>query len=264
MTNHTINGNVSVERFIGTGTFHPKSWQLLAIPTTGQTIKQSWQEGAAAANGNPNPGYGTQLTSDVPGAATQPAPGFDAFTSPGPSIKTYNSATNAYVGPASAQLPIYDKKGYFLFVRGDRSVITYTTAANPTILRTKGTLFTPANPPPSTTVLAGNFESVGNPYASAINLKNLSFGSGINSTVIVWDPTLGIGSAYGLGAFQTLFLNGGNYVNLLTSTAYGPANSVNNYIQSGQAFIIQALPALLAVPLALQKVPKQVAAIHCC
>ena len=49
MTGHTINGDVTVERYIATGTGsapnHGKSWQLLAIPTTGQTIKQAWQEG---------------------------------------------------------------------------------------------------------------------------------------------------------------------------------------------------------------------------
>ena len=50
-----------------------------------------------AAGGNPKPGYGTMLTSDVANAATQPTPGFDAYTSPGPSIKVYNSLTNGYV-----------------------------------------------------------------------------------------------------------------------------------------------------------------------
>src|SRR5664279_5595443 len=67
MTGHTINGDVTVERYIATGVGsapnHGKSWQLLAIPTTGQTIKNAWQEGATATNislptagtaGNPN------------------------------------------------------------------------------------------------------------------------------------------------------------------------------------------------------------------
>ena len=199
MTNHTITGDVTVERYIATGTTHAKSWQLLAIPTTGQTIKQSWQEGATATNvssplagspGNPNSGFGTMLTSDVAGAASQPTPGFDALTTPGPSIKVYNSATDGYNGPANTGIPIYNQKGYFILVRGDRSVFTSAGAANPTVLRTKGTLFTPANPPPSTTVLANKFESVGNPYASAIDLRNLSLPAGINSTIIVWDPDI--------------------------------------------------------------------------
>ena len=67
----------------------------------------------------------------------------------------------------------------------------------------------------------------------------------------MWDPTLGIGSAFGLGAYQTLYLDGdgtnngtNNYINLLPSAAYGAAGTTNNNIQSGQGFIIQALPAL--------------------
>ena len=68
---------------------------------------------------------------------------------------------------------IYNQKGYFVLVRGDRSVYT-SGCTHPTILRTKGQLFTPANLPPSTTVLAGKFESVGNPYASAIDLRSIS------------------------------------------------------------------------------------------
>src|ERR1019366_6292967 len=61
MTNHTINGDVTVERYIATGTAspnHPKSWQFLAIPTQGQTIHQSWQENCSV-NGNCNSGFGT-------------------------------------------------------------------------------------------------------------------------------------------------------------------------------------------------------------
>ena len=165
MTGHTITGDVTVERFIGTGTTHAKSWQLLAIPTQGQTIKASWQEGATTTNvsspaagsaGNPKAGYGTMLTSDVPNAATQSSPGFDAATAPGPSIKVYNSATDTYIGPATTAIPIYNKKGYFILVRGDRSVYTSGGLAIPTVLRTKGTLFTPANLPPSSTVSQAN------------------------------------------------------------------------------------------------------------
>ena len=146
MARHTINGDVTVERYIATGN-HAKSWQLLAIPTTGQTIKAAWQEGATTVNGNPNPGFGTMLTSDVAGATGQPTPGFDAQTAPGPSIKVYDYLTNGFIGPATTQIPIYNQKGYYVFVRGDRSVINSAAPANPTVLRTRGTLFTPSNPP---------------------------------------------------------------------------------------------------------------------
>ena len=61
-----------------------------------------------------------------------------------------------------------------MFVRGDRSVYTSAGTATPTVLRTKGTLFTPAHPPLTSNVAAGLFESVGNPYASAIDMRNIT------------------------------------------------------------------------------------------
>ena len=212
MTNHTINGDVTVERYIATGTGsapnHGKSWQLLAIPTTGQTIKQAWQEGATATNvsspsagsaGNPNLGFGTMLTSDLINAV---ALGFDGYTSPGPSMKVFNSVTNGYNGPAStSSTPIYNQKGYFVFVRGDRGVSLFNQAATTTILRTKGTLFTPANLPPVTNVAVNSFESVGNPYASALDMRNIIRSANVSAVFQVWDPRLG--GEYNYGAFQT-------------------------------------------------------------
>ncbi len=239
LTGNVITGEATVERYIGTGAIaghHAKSWQLLATPTTGQTIKQAWQEGAVTNNGNPNPGFGTMLTSNVPNAATQPNPGFDVFTAPGPSIKTYNSATNTYVGPASTGDPIYNQKGYFILVRGDRSVITSSGPAIPTVLRTKGTLFTPSNPAPVTNVTAGTFESVGNPYASAIDVRNITRTGGVDEFFYVWDPRLN--GTNGLGGYQTIFKVGTNYFAMPGAGSYG--SGVNNFIQSGQAFLVQA------------------------
>ncbi len=107
-TENVITGNVTVDRYINTGAAgHQKSWQLLAVPTrgNGQTIRESWMEGATESNipgamgdntpgsaGNPHGGYGTMTTSNVSGAGTFPLPGFDVYTSPGPSIKVYNPA----------------------------------------------------------------------------------------------------------------------------------------------------------------------------
>lgn len=240
MTGNVLTGDATVERYIATGVGaapnHGKTWQLLATPTTGQSIKQAWQEGANTVNGNPNPGFGTMLTSNVPNAATQPDPGFDAFTSPGPSIKTYNSATNAYVGPTSANNPLYNQKGYFILVRGDRSVTAFNQAANNTILRSKGILFTPSNPPAASTVTAGKFESVGNPYASSLDVRNISRTGGVDEFFYVWDPRLG--GSNNLGAYQTLFKVGANYYAMPGGGSYGAG--VNNFIQSGQAFLVQA------------------------
>ena len=177
------------------------------------------------------------LTSNVAGAATQSAPGFDAFTSPGPSIKVYNSSTGGYDGPASTGLPIYNQKGYFIFVRGDRGVYTSSMSAVPTILRTKGTLFTPANLPPVTTIAANSAASIGNPYAAPLDMRQITTIGGVTQFFQVWDPRLGGG--YNYGAFQTFSFDGTNYTVTPGGGSYGAGGSVNNYIQSGQAFFVQ-------------------------
>ena len=46
-------GKFTVERYIPTGVSHSKTWQLLSAPTSGQTVKQAWQEGAATSGSNP-------------------------------------------------------------------------------------------------------------------------------------------------------------------------------------------------------------------
>ncbi|MBC7424118.1 MAG: hypothetical protein H7334_11770, partial [Ferruginibacter sp.] len=54
-------GKFVIERFINVGSGgHGKSWQLLAVPANGQTIKDCWQEAGAA-----NVGYGTQITNSL-------------------------------------------------------------------------------------------------------------------------------------------------------------------------------------------------------
>ena len=84
--------------------------------------------------------------------------------------------------------------------------------------------------------MAGKSESIGNPYASAIDLRNITRTGGVAEFVYVYDPRLGGVSS--LGAFQTLYLSGGNYYATPGGGSYGPG--INNYIQSGQAFLVQA------------------------
>ncbi len=246
---NVITGDVTVERYVATGNTgglsHAKSWQLLAIPTQGQTINQAWQEGATVSDvvsptapsaGNPNAGYGAMITSDVAGTPQ----GFDAQTAAGTgaSMKVYNAATGGYTGvPNTTATQIYNQKGYFVFVRGDRSIVNPFAAANPTTLRTRGILFTPANTPPATTVAPGQFESVGNPYAAPIDMRKFIISGGTEPNFIVWDPRLG--SYNGYGAFQTLTLLGTDYYAVPGGGSYG--SGPVNFIQSGQAFFIQAL-----------------------
>ncbi len=222
MTNHTINGAVTVERYINiSGGGHAKAWEFLATPTKGQTVLQSWMENGSKIS----TGYGTQVT----GAAGL---GFD-MTSPAPSMKYFDlSNATGWTGVASAGTQLYDSRGYMLFVRGDRSVDgVVNTTANPTTMRSTGTLLTATQTIP---VAANVFASIGNPYAAALDMKKvmLAKAGGVNEFFTVWNSNLG--GTYGYGAYQTFSLNPGN--GNYEST---PGPVTNNFIQSGQAFIVQ-------------------------
>lgn len=240
----TITGNVIVERYIGTGLtagLHTKSWQLLGVPVSGQSVKASWQEGAATPNANPRPGCGTQLTSELVNAT---ALGFDVYTQPGPSIKTYVPATNTWAGLANTtSTPISNKQGYMVLVRGDRSVQSYNGPPIPTVLRAYGKLFTTgADLPAATTVVAGRMESIANPYVSAIDFRLLSK-TNVSDIFYLWDPRLtsAPNSTYGLGGFQTFTKDmAGDYRVTPGGGSFGAGGSVNNVIQSGAAFFVQS------------------------
>ena len=226
-------GCFSVERFIPAGISHGKSWQLLSAPTSGQTVSESWQEGAAGISSNPKPGYGTTISSNISNATSL---GFD-LQSFSPSMKVYNDVTNTYDGiPNTNSLSIANVKGYMIFVRGDRTVTTSTQAATPLTLRTTGRIYYPNNPPSSVSVLPGKFQSVGNPYASSIDfLKLQETSSGIVNFYYVWDPLSQVSN--GLGAFQTISPQFGAVPG---GTSYYPSGVPYSTIQSGQAFFVRS------------------------
>lgn len=245
LTGKIINGDVTVERYIPTGATHAKSWQFLSVPVNGiQTIKQAWQDSATSFSQNRYPGFGTTITSNLGSSTTASnALGFDFFTPSGGTLKTYNAADSSWVGVSSTLIPIANKKGYFVFVRGDRSVITSTANAVSTVLRAKGKLYTATSGelPPTTTVAANRFESVGNPYASAIDFRYISRpNNAVDNTFYVWDPLLA--GSYNLGGFQTI-----SSVNGYRPVPGGTANYDNavpcTTIESGQAFFIHATGA---------------------
>jgi hypothetical protein len=225
---NTITGKVIVERYVNTGSGageHPKSWQLLSTPTSGQTIKESWME-----DGSGPAGYGTQIT-----GAGGVAAGFDR-SSPSPSMKYYDDVSDTYIGVANTGSAIYSPKGYMVFIRGDRSVDGSTvTSPNPTTLRTRGTLLTGTLPP--ITVLAGKYQSVGNPYASPVDFTLITKGSGIDNLFYTWDPNL-YGS-YGLGGYQTVSSSNGWEPVPGGTSAYSTGVS-SSVIQSGQAFFVHS------------------------
>lgn len=229
-----ITGDVVVERFIPMNTF--RAWRLLAAPVSGtRTIKETWQEGqATAADGIP--GYGTAITSNLNSFSSD---GLD-YRTPFNSLLSYNPITDAFVGVTNTNVPITNEPGYFIYIRGNRlaspsAIITGNNSA--TTLRITGNLKNGNQS--AANVGADQWAVIGNPYASAINLRNVvAAGGSAGTSYYVWDPKLA--GSYNLGAFQTLTLSGGNYIIVPGGGSYGGTGSIVNNIESGAAFFVTA------------------------
>lgn len=244
-TGNQIIGNVTVERYIPN---HAKAWQLLSAPTTGGNIKNNWQEGNSNLS-NSKEGYGAIITSDIIGATT-PLLGFDIFTPAGSSVKTYNTATNRWEGISSTLNLIDNPKGYLIFIRGDRSVSAFNQSSTATTLRTTGKLYQPiGNPPSQISVPRNKFASVGNPYASEVDMTKFVRTGGVQDLYYIWDPKLTSStySFYGYGMYRALVRIGNGYRAVPADTGGASYYDISNQdikIQSGQAFFIHADSAL--------------------
>ena len=228
MTGNMISGKVTVEIYIPAR----KAWRFLSIATNSlQTIKEAWQEGATGTNSNPENGFGTQITSERPSWLAE---GFDLLSVNGPSMKTFVS--NSWYGVTNTNVQdIRTARGYMTFIRGDRSANTFNAFPTETILRTKGALNT--GDQPVIPAIAGQFTSFGNPYPSVLDMRNINK-TGLKDFFYLWDPKLA--GTFGYGAYQTFTFDGSNYIVIPGMGSYGPAGSVSNYIESGQAFLMQA------------------------
>ena len=255
VTGNTITGDVTVERYINTGTDatttppqHHRSWQLLSTPTSGQSVRQSWMENMASANDNLHPGFGTNIAGQ-----TGFADGFDQ-----PPYPTNNDGIKWWdytVGPpvyrflSNTSVPLNKPQGYFLFVRGDRSVINFSGTLYlpvPTTLRQKGPLYQTLNPPITVSFASGTNNPnlhiiVGNPYASAIDLNAMISTGGFNNigpNIYVYDPYLG-----SVGGWQLLNATTGFTSVIATPTPYYTPGVQYPYIESGNAFDIKPASA---------------------
>jgi hypothetical protein len=235
---NVITGKMIVERYINTGTQagqHPKSWQFVAAPVKNVSIRNSWMEsGLLTTIAN---GFGTWIT-----APASIGGGFDGFSAT-PSIKTFLPGANggSWLSVPAATNNVHNQQGYMLYVRGDRSVFNFAGANSapvPTVLRSKGEIVTGTQT--AINVTAGNFQSVGNPYPSAVSFASLSKTSGIANDFVVWDPSP-VGTS-----------NSGRYQTITGILGYKPVpggtaiyNSLETYpdIQSGQAVFVSATTA---------------------
>ncbi|MFT3681079.1 MAG: YDG domain-containing protein [Ferruginibacter sp.] len=229
--------NVTVERYIPDN--GKRSWRLLSAPThtSGQTIRQAWMEGDAnpSANQNNLPGYGTIISA----VASQVANGFDAV-SPSTSIRSYTGS--AFMSLLSVNVPIETTSGYFLYIRGDRSLGVNATASSTTAttLRSNGTLY--KGTLPAIDVPANTFGLIGNVFASEIDFANIGK-SNIVNTLYIWDAKMGATGGYetfpGIDDFAAS-TGGGSWA----------SGEVNSKIQSGQAFFVSATGSAGSVTLA--------------
>ncbi len=224
-------GRFRVERFIQT----PRKWQFLSVPTnTTQTVNQAWQEGQVPGTMVDVGGYGTQISTLYASPTTL---GFDFTSSVGHGMKAWNVATQNYLPQPNTSSAISSSRGYMLFVRGNRAQ-TGLAGSSTTTLRTRGQLFTGNQGPIA--VPANQYVSVGNPYASALNMDNIPL-TGMVQSFYVWDPKMA--GAFGDGAFQTFTKIGANWVPSPGGGSYdvvsGSAVYDSSFIPSGQAFFVR-------------------------
>jgi hypothetical protein len=223
-TGNTIVGKVNVERYM----FARSAWRLLATPiqiATSPTVSQAWRENNGTHTAT---GYGTRITG--PGVSFSSNTGVLDDYSINPSMKSYNAATNNFTGITNANItPIANTKGYYVFVRGDRSAAAIMGLSGITNLRIKGDLRTGDQVFP---VPANKFESIGNPFASRIDMRTVNKTNVVNA-FYVWNPNnTGL---YNVGSYEAYVYNStsGNYKRVGDGL-------VRNYIESGEAFYVQS------------------------
>jgi len=239
LTGSTLTGgtNVTMERFIklrtpGTGpgaANYGRAYRLLC-PTvnTPTSIKFNWM------NNEMNPAIGTTLNTAAPGYGTQisgaggNANGFDVTQTNQSSLyNTANAIVPTYTAVGNTNSTLNALTGYFLYLRGDRSVsmqipLGPNMPTTSTTLRATGTVVTgPVSSFTNAFTGAGTLNLVTNPYPSPIDWQLVRAAStGITNFYTFWDPNNGT-----RGGFVTV-----------SSANSGPLR----YIQSGQAFFVES------------------------
>jgi len=216
----TITGDIKVERYMSDN----RGYRMVSSPvTTSTSIHANWQEDAISATDNPNPGFGTHIT----GTTTDQQNGFDGTITGNASLYTLDVANQAFAMVGNTDVNTIDAgEGYLLFSRGSRAIdltASPSPAADATILRTTGTLFTGTfTDNTNVSNVAGEFNLIGNPYQSAVNLNTVITDSqNLNGNFgYVYDPTLGDN-----GTYVTVMLPSG------TNTS---SSEANQYLQPGQ------------------------------
>lgn len=220
----TINGNVTVERYIP----GRRAFRLISSPvSTSTTIYSNWQEGGSSASG-----YGTHITGSTTGSN-----GFDASITGNPSLFTFDNSAGSWSAVTSTNNATNDKltagNPYRLLVRGDRTISLANNApsATNTTLRATGNLYVGSKTYSGLNTTSGAFSLIGNPYQSAVNMGTLLTSTLLNTNLntvyyYIWDPTVGT-----RGAYVT--------VDVVNNTNNVSGSAANKYLQPWQSCFVK-------------------------
>jgi hypothetical protein len=227
-----ITGQVTVQRYlINAG----RKWRLSTAPLKGNsnnTIYSNWQN-----NGNTDGLTGT----DVWGPVSSYDPGSNGMNYLPISthnFRKYNSGTWTNVTNTFSESLFTSTRNnafltFIIYPFGDGvSGNDGVPGSSNTTLIAKGSLITGDQ---TYTVTAGNFQLIGNPYASPIDMESLIVNGGVNSNIVdekIWiiDPNIGV-----YGGYVTW-----DPVNQYSAAGAENALEDNHLIQSGQAFFVKA------------------------
>ena len=237
----TINGNVTVERFlINQG----RKYRLITAPLKGNTnnsVFYNWQN-----NGTVISGYGT----DIWGPNGNPASnGLQQILNSSHSLRRFNNSSNNWTNITNSFTEeLFTEninKGFLIFATHPYGEATdgqgYVNPNYPqltTTLKATGKLIT--GDVNYSDVPASGFYIVGNPYASPIDFKtvlNDAANSGIDKKIWFIDPTLG-----SYGAYVTWDdVNGYSFYDTTRNPgASSNPSSQTTIIQSGEAFFVKS------------------------
>ncbi|HRO44175.1 MAG TPA: T9SS type A sorting domain-containing protein, partial [Flavipsychrobacter sp.] len=230
-----ISGNVVQERSMsepsGVGN-SGRAWRLVSFPGIGSSnnsIFNNWQN-----NGTTTSGRGVEIWS--PGGTG--AAGNGLAVGPLTSMRTYNNATNTYAGVTNTKSETLfgstSNKAFLLFVSGHYNSGYIASGADPTTLVGTSNLLTGTQTYTFTAPNATNiYQLIGNPYACPIDFDKVYLNTNtanINRKFWTIDPNLNT-----IGAYVTVTWDG------VSGYTVAPASAQNQYIQTGQAFFVEAL-----------------------
>lgn len=248
--NYSSTGRFVIERYFPA----KRSWRMITAPVTvdgTKTIFNSWQQGGGAPFTGAI-GSGTYVTGPGPDPLVN---GFDDSQLDNYSLKTFNQSTSAWDGVPNTRTGITapisgstgaagvpDNKGFFMFVRGDRSA-SNSQAFNPygtvveTTLRDTGKIQIHSYTFPCNTNVSpdpNRYTSIGNPYASPVDFDNLTR-VGVANKFWAWDPNLNE-----VGAYVLVDRVAGNITVPMEYQPYTGTINQTKEIQSKQAIIVES------------------------